>query len=176
MEDFISHKTIYSIYIEGSYMTKLVDIGLSHEFYELSPNGKRVLFTADGDYGRDIFVMDVDGTNLKNLTDNIVYGDNHPSWSFDGSKIAFLSRIDGNGIYIMDEDGKNRIKVVSVNEESNLSYPSWSPDGSKIVFILKRGGDYSINSVNADGSNQTLLYFGEIWQIDTPVWTPQLFN
>ena len=74
----------------------------------LSPHGNRIAFTSnrDGDY--EIFVMDLDGTNLQQLTDNDDF-DSSPAWSPDGSRITFMS--DRNGdyeIFIMDADGTNQ--------------------------------------------------------------------
>ena len=55
----------------------------------------------------DIFAADLDGGNLKRLTDTPGY-DAEGSYSADGSRIVFTSFRDGDAeIYIMDADGKN---------------------------------------------------------------------
>jgi TolB protein len=59
---------------------------------------------------RNIYVMDTDGKNLKQLTRNrkIRWKSDHPAWSPDGRKILFVSNRDGNDeIYMIDVDGKN---------------------------------------------------------------------
>ena len=65
------------------------------------------------------------GSNQTNLT-NHEAGDRHPSWSTDGSKIAFRSLRDGNNeIYVMDADGSNQIRLT--DNASLDAEPDWSP-------------------------------------------------
>ena len=68
--------------------------------------------------------MDSDGENVVQLTDNYL-GDGDPSWSSDGSKIAFASDRDGDWeIYIMDSDGENVVQLT--DNDCYDGYPSWS--------------------------------------------------
>ena len=66
--------------------------------------GKRIAFMSnrDGDY--EIFVMDADGSHVKQLTHNNKK-DLYPAWSPDGKRIAFTSDRDGDyEIFVMDAD------------------------------------------------------------------------
>jgi len=116
--------------------------------------------------------MNADGTNLIRLTNTsgCDYCDRQPSFSPDGSRIAFVSDRDGNHeIYVMNMDGsgQNRLSFIDpVPGRSNWNTdPDWSPDGAKIVFDNQAGGIYV---VNADGTDQTSL--GVIG--DDPSWSP----
>lgn len=125
------------------------------------PQG-RIAFSSDRGGYQDIHVMDADGSNQVNLTNDPAY-DEWPTWSPDGSKIAFLSRRDGDWeIYAMNADGSNRARLTN----GGASLPAWSPDGSKIAFT----SNGEIYVMNADGSNQRRLTSGG--ENSGPVWSP----
>lgn len=90
---------------------------------------RQVVFTADG----DIFSIDIDGKNLKNLTDHPAI-DGLPSPSPNGRNIAFNSWRNGDRpkIFIMDTDGKNPKLLI---DDRIFDRPTWSPDSMWIAFI-----------------------------------------
>ncbi|MCA9968589.1 MAG: PD40 domain-containing protein [Anaerolineales bacterium] len=94
-----------------------------------APDGSKVIFTRDGsskDLRRhEIYVVNVDGTNLVQLTDNDAF-DSWPVWSPDGRQIAFVSDRDGNQeIYVMNADGSNQRNLTQNPAEDG--YPAWRP-------------------------------------------------
>ena len=81
-----------------------------------------------------------------------------PTWSPDGTKIAFASRRAGDGglrIYTVNADG-SALTEVTHNPIVDVE-PSWSPDGSGIAYSSVQEGDQEIWIVNADGSAQLRL-------------------
>jgi Tol biopolymer transport system component len=100
----------------------------------------------------DIYVLNSDGTNFKNLT-NLVESDWSPDWSPDGQKIIFSSDRDGDAeVYVMNKDGSSLIQLT--NNSGYDGRPRWSPDGKKISFETDRDkGNWDIYIMNADGSD-----------------------
>ena len=92
----------------------------------------------------------------------------YPSWSPDGSKIAFMSTREVNyNIYIMNPDGTNQTRLT--NNPASDNRPDWSPDGSKIVFASSRDGNSEIYVMDPDGTNQTRLTNNQALD-STPFW------
>ena len=132
----------------------------------LASNTGRIVFTSFRDGNFEIYVMDADGGNQKNLT-NHPADDRQPDWSPDGTKIAFVSGRDGDRsqIYVMDANGKNVIRLTEGRETKG--HPDWSPDGRKIAFSVDHQEDY-IAVMDADGRNREKL----VDQAKGPSWSP----
>ena len=134
-----------------------------------SPDGTKIAFVSNRDNNSEIYVMNADGKDLKNLTLHLD-DDTCPTWSPDGRKIAFWSRQVAAGvlslsdIFVMDADGANRTNLTQNPRASNRT-PSWSPDGSKIAYAAARNVDrvdpwnanLDIVVMNADGTHPVRL-------------------
>jgi Tol biopolymer transport system component len=167
---FIAISAICAILLSSSFGTQINQGAWAGTFP--GENGK-IAFSSqrDGDY-YEIYVMDADGSNPTRLTNNASL-DSYPSWSPDGTKIAFVSGRDTGGafqIYVMDADGSGLIRLSNgIGEDA---HPSWSPDGTKIAFASTKHGAYEIYVMDADGSNPTRLTNNPGWDDTFPSWSP----
>lgn len=135
-----------------------------------SPDGSRIAFFRGPPLGPShLYVMDADGTALRQLTEGNG-SDRNPAWSDDGTRIAFArSGNDGYEVYVMDADGSNVTAVTSVAAESAPS-PAWSPDRSMIALDVNG----AIHVMSADGSGLRRLSpeLPEGVLDQDPAWSP----
>lgn len=105
------------------------------EYYDalsISPDGEQIAFASQRDGNWEIYVMEIDGSNVRRLTSNRA-DDRDPAWSPDGTQIAFVSARDGFlEVYVTDTAGSALRQLTDSSE--NKRKPVWSPDGSYIVF------------------------------------------
>jgi len=71
---------------------------------------------------------------------------------------------------MMDLGSRNTTRLTSTAAIDTS--PSFSPDGSQIVFESDRGGKQQIYAMNADGSNQRRISFGD-GSYSQPAWSPR---
>ena len=87
-------------------------------------------------------------------------------------KIAFTSDRDGNSeIYLMNADGSGQTRLT--NNSFSDDFPTWSPDGRTIAFLRQSGGVFSINVMNADGTNvRQITTLSPVTNIFGMSWSP----
>jgi Tol biopolymer transport system component len=134
-----------------------------------SPDGTQIAFRGDLDLAEpsgdeEIYVMDADGTNVRQLTSNADF-DSAPSWSPDGGWILFERAPAGTfttgveaqekDVYVMRADGTD---VRRLTDSPGLDEgPEFSPDGTRIAFSSARDGQQEIYVMDADGANPRRL-------------------
>jgi Tol biopolymer transport system component len=146
-------KDIYTANADGSDVRRIIAGPDNEESPDWSTDGQRLAYTVatvDDDPNADysflsyvpsisgIWVADADGSNRVRLSAEGA-GDYNPTWSPDGSKIAFASaRSGGREIYVMAADGSN-VRRLTTNTGQD-DFPAWSPNGKHIVW--SRNVDY----------------------------------
>lgn len=171
------------MYADGSGLTQITHTAVTRKS-ALSPswssNGTQIAFIGTDAWGAegDLYVIDVDGTNIVRLTTDFSPGP--PAWSPNGNRIAFSSAEGRNGssIYLINVDGTGLTRLTW--GEDGEGDPAWSPDGARIAFgrlvnIDPGAGPletyYAIHVMNADGSHIVQLTdFGLL--VRDPAWSP----
>lgn len=144
---------------------------------EWSPDGSRLVFVQeDGDHNHFLYVINADGSNLKQLTTEPgtvswpVYNGSS-SWSPDSKRIVFQRyHHDEYGVYRINADGTGETDLTPDTDYD--FYPRWSPDGGSIAFLSWRDGDVAIYLMNSDGSNQRRLTHQESGGLGSINWSP----
>src|SRR5690606_4527461 len=98
-------REVYVYDLNSQTETVLTSNDLYDGLPEPSPDGTRVVFGSTRSTSSDLadlFVMDINGTNVQQITDDPATDDN-ATWSLDGSEIAFESGRSGDfDIWLMD--------------------------------------------------------------------------
>ena len=149
---------VYTMAADGSNPTRLTTAAGVDDYPMWSPTGTKVVFSSWREGVSKIFTMNVDGTGQTRVTDLPVapfrQGDEEPSWSRDGFRIAFRSdrELGFAHIWAVNPDGSNLARLTSVGENLN---PVWFPGVDTIAFTSDRdgGGDWEIFTMNSFGGN-----------------------
>ena len=128
-------------------------------FVKFSPKGDRVIFgkAKGGDENAQFFLMNTDGTKIKELTSNPKVRYNFGDWSSDGTKIYYASNKRNQNffdIYSMDiASGKENLIF---QQDGNNSFAAASKDGSQII-ISRSGTELSLDNdlYLIDGATKT---------------------
>ena len=100
----------------------------------LSPDGRRVAYTAEAGGARQVFILDLRSGTTRQLTaSEKAVAD--PQWAPDGLHLAFVR--DG-AIWIIGVDGSR--PALLTDHPAGSSVPRWGPDGRTIAFISRRRG------------------------------------
>jgi Tol biopolymer transport system component len=153
----------------------------------------RIVFTSLRSGDLEIWTMDKNGGNLKQLTNTLGY-DGGPFWSPDGKLIVYrahhpqtspekadyISLLQENMIrpskldlWVMDENGDNKRRVTNFNKASFAPY--FFPDNKRIIFSSNlddpRGRNFELYAINLDGTGHERLTFNETFD-GFPMFSP----
>jgi Tol biopolymer transport system component len=101
-----------------------------------SPDGQKVMFVSDLPGNQDVFIENIDGSNLTNITHSPERED-CPGWSPDGKYVLYDKESTAVGnpqvqSWIAKSDGSGSQLLTEGN------CPSWSRDGSNILFTIQK--------------------------------------
>ena len=135
---------LYKVDIKGGNATPLIQDFAWNIHPAISPDGKQVAFVSDRDGLSNVWIMDIDGTHLKQITrekKDIIHA---PKWSPDGeylvvTKGIMSSRsIPAGEIWMYHKSGGDGLQIKARNsgkrDQQNIADPAFSHDGRYIYF------------------------------------------
>lgn len=134
------------------------------------PDGLQILFMSNSDGNYEVYIMDADGSNQKNLSNHpAMYAD--PDISTADNTLIFASHPRYSSgeydLFTANADGMNVTAHPSDSYADDV-VPRFSPDGAKIVFVYLREGYREIFIIDADRSNVTQLTDDNSWKTIAP--------
>lgn len=139
---------LYKVNFAGGALVDLTSKDLPKDVdFSGSPDSSKILYCDGTDTNWDIWIMDSDGSNKKQLTDHPKKEHlNYPLqnvWMPDSKSFFFVSHRSGNGnIYKMNVDGTG-LTQITFGDFKDLA-PSVSPDGTRLAFLSDRDGIFNI--------------------------------
>jgi Tol biopolymer transport system component len=93
-----------------------------------------IAFTSGDPFNLDIYRIDIDGFGATNLTDGVPGSHSQPSWSAEGTRIAFVSDRDDfdSEVYVMTATGRRQTRLTT--NPGLDTEPSWFPSDDRIAF------------------------------------------
>lgn len=133
---------------------RLTTGGAADQHPRVSPDGTRILFQSNRGLDFDIYVMDADGGNVRNLT-SLPGDDRFAAWTPDGAEIVW-TRFDENtlsfDLYVLPAGGGEPEAIVAT--PFNELVPSISPDGLFVVYQTDRAPPFGLYVASLDGSGE----------------------
>ncbi len=132
---------IYTMPITGGKATNITNSMAWDMQPRFSPDGKFIAFTTDQGGGDNIWTMNADGTNQKQVTEEKFRLLNQPAWSTDGQYIiarkhfTSMRSIGAGEIWMYHKSGGDGVQLNKrPNEQKDLGEPIFTPDGKYVLY------------------------------------------
>ena len=134
-----------------------------------SPDGGQIAFNSNRDGNIELYVMNVDGSGLRRLTNHPSI-DTSPTWSPLGHQLAFTSDRSGSPqVYVVDVDGTGLRRITF---ESYCDRPTWSPAPyNEIAYASRTGPGFDIKIVDLATNEVRQVTFG-LGTNESPSFSP----
>ena len=142
--------------VEKRFLIKSVDMA---ESPDISPDGKTVAFAGLRAAVADIFTIDLESGEVKDIT-NDAFGDYGPTWSPDGKSIIYVARVSGNDkLFKIDLASGTKTQLTfgthddggaQFQDADTIVFPSTAVDPNQPISpeIAKNGNIYNVWTLN----------------------------
>jgi len=146
---FADGGSVYAVGTGGGPPTMLADSFQNVVNMEWSPDGERILVVQRD---RRLLVMDADGSNIHELAGTRGYDCCQPSWSPDGSRIAYMVAVDARSqaVWTVSPNGSDPIEILDCCASNGNDVMIWSPDGTEVAYETDPTPGWRV--INADGT------------------------
>jgi len=168
-----SQADVFTIASDGSGLVQLTDDGADDLYPAYSPDGSKIAFISYRTGVGQVWLMDADGTDERQLTFDAVTKDQVPDWHPDGSRLVYAGGVGESpfDLYAIDADGTDVVQLTSTPDNDDFA-PTWSPDGALIAFVSARSDGRFVYVIDKDGASEHLLAPGAGPQF-APAWQPR---
>jgi TolB protein len=151
--------------------------------------GTQIAFVGKVGRFKELFVMDMDGSNVRQLTNDSGLAISNSrklrqvtagpgleigaKFNGDGSQLLVSRTLDRSSEIVSMNTGGTVLKRVTSSTGVIDVSPDWSPDYSRIVFCSNRGGGPQIYTMNADGSAVKRISYVSSSYCTSPKWAPK---
>lgn len=177
---------LYTMDADGKDVRKVCPFRLEDSWMSARKGGGEIVVTGRKDGFRNtLYIIDSSGAVLRRLTNDTTSFHGDPSFSPDGKEIVYRYKKkkrdpdDIDELWIMKDDGTGMRRLTyypsgdttAGPHEFHGGTPVWEPTRNVISFLSKRNGNYSIFTINPDGSGERQISpdgFNEGWH----AWSP----
>ena len=169
-----SRQGIYTMHSDGGGVRRVTTVPRGYEFDlapRFSPDGKHLVFARYRGTGcpqpfcplekAALFVVGLDGSELRQLTSFAIHVGGDADWSPDARHIVFEGYPDGpyGDVYVIGANGRNLRNLT--RDSAGQADPVWSPDGTRILFLDNRvvqgRGRTGLATMRQDGSRRSFI-------------------
>ena len=158
---------------EQEILTQLTTATSKEQGALWSPDGTTIAYISDASGSAQIWLMDADGNNQRQLTSEVNSVSGWHDWNSDGTQLAYWSYdtdSETHTIKIINSDGTNSQTLVA--SPDLLNRPDWGPNDEYIAYSAAYQGNWDLYMIKADGSEASIRLTSDPQMESNALWSP----
>jgi len=161
---------LFTMVADGSALAPLISTSGADTSPVPSPSRAQIAYIQAGTSVRDVFVINSDGTNPANRTNN-ADSDESIVWSPNGEHLAVVANLDATA-YVVSSTGVGGRTELRREAGARSSGPTWQPTSTVVMFASDIGTDSGLFTVKVDGSSLFEVHGLDSGRLSSPRWSP----